>query len=268
MLADGRHFAISHSAAANDGELNGIRVAVLQDVTEARLAEAERRQMLEFLSHDMRAPQVAIISLAGLDGLADDAGDRLHRIRNHARRTLHLADTFVQLARLAEAPLSRDTIDGTMLIDEALDRAHGAAKAGTIKLSFTPPDEPLLLIGDGQVLSRVLDNLIGNAIRYCPAGSEVVLSAARQPGDADKVRLEISDDGPGLPEHRRADPFQRFGNRSPARGDQAQGDQAGSVGLGLAFVAEAVKRHHGTVVCHIEPNHGTRFSITLPAAPE
>ena len=225
---------------------------------EARLADAQRQQMLEFLSHDMRAPQVAILSLAALDGAAENAADRLHRISGHARRTLHLADTFVQLARLAEAPLARDDIDFTMLVDEAVDRAHAAAKAGTITLTFTPPDQPLPMIGDGDVLSRVIDNLIGNAIRYCPPGSEVVLSATAQPGNAKSIQFEISDNGPGLPECRRADPFQRFGNRSQHRG---------SLGLGLAFVAAAVARHNGVLDCDSAPDQGTRFTINLPASP-
>ncbi|MEP7221059.1 MAG: CHASE2 domain-containing protein [Novosphingobium sp.] len=254
-LGDGRVLAISRSTAADSGEWGGLRIAVLADVTEARQAEAERRRMLEFLSHDMRAPQVAILGLTGLEDPAVSPEARLHRIRGHARRTLHLADTFVQLARLNDAPLARDDIDVAMLIEEAADRAHGTAKSAAVLLTASIKDDLPRISGDGQILSRMLDNLIGNALRYCEAGCEVVLTAEDDGQGA--VVLGIADNGPGLPPERISDPFQSFGSSDGG---------SGGVGLGLAFVAAAVKRHDGQITCESAPGKGTRFRIVLPAS--
>ncbi|MBS0254078.1 MAG: CHASE2 domain-containing protein [Proteobacteria bacterium] len=249
QLADGRIFALTegisdgHRPGPALGELHILR---LTEVTAIRRAEAERREMLEFLSHDMRGPQVAILGLA--EGA--DAPGQLGRIRDHARRTLDLADTFVQLARLDHAAPQWLTCDMAALLDEAADRAWTAARARGAKVEVGHDGEPVELVSDPALLARLFDNLIGNAIKYGRDGGTVRLGLHAD----EAISVSVADDGPGLPESRRADPFRRFGSTG------------GGAGLGLAFVAAAVARLGGTVACASGPD-GTSFTIRLPRAP-
>lgn len=255
-LDDGRTFAVTHSNGLPQASLETIRIVQFTDITATRRAEQERRHVLEFLSHDMRSPQVAILGLAGQQAHDDDEAARFARIRSHARRTMELADNFIQLARLGELPLSLDELDLGMIADEARDRAWSGARDRQIKLSVTLPDIPVFVSADGQVLSRVLDNLIGNAVRYGNQGGSVSITVERA-AKAEQARLTVLDDGPGLPEDRRADPFRRYGPHGE-----------GGTGLGLAFVSEAIARHGGTIVCESAPGNGTQFTICLPALAE
>jgi PAS domain S-box-containing protein len=250
-LEDGRIFVVTRSTGDADAHWPEIHLAMFTDVTAQRLAEAERRQALEFLSHDMRAPQVAILGLAKdrSDDLAD--AERLERIRAHARRTMELADNFVELARLAERPLDLDEHELVALCEEAADRAFSVARDHGAKVRVEGPDDPVFVTIDGQVMARVFDNLIGNAIKY---GASLVTVSLGQTAKATVVSL--SDNGPGMPEERRADPFARFGARSRAKTKGA--------GLGLAFVKAAVEHHGGRIDCESETGRGTTFRITLP----
>lgn len=256
VLPDGAAYAVARSRAAAlaEGEWAGIAVVAFVDITDIRRAEEERRQMLEFLSHDMRSPQVAILGLSDPRKGQGGPEDRFARIARHARRTLKLADDFVHLSRIAEAPLTREEVNLAMMVEEALDRAWFPAKEKGIRLEQVLPDETVYVEADGEVLSRAIDNLLGNAIKYGPEGSRVCVTVL---AGEDGVSLAIADEGPGLPEARRDDPFRRFGPRDLTSGTGA--------GLGLAFVETAVLRHGAAIACRSRPGEGTTFTITFPA---
>ncbi|MFM6932404.1 MAG: CHASE2 domain-containing protein [Novosphingobium sp.] len=250
-LGDGRTFVVTRSTGVPEAQWSDIHLAMLTDVTDQRRAEAERRHALEFLSHDMRAPQVAILGLTREQGDPEAPEIRLGRIRRHARRTLDLADTFVELARLGDTPLDITDTDLGAMADEAADRAFSLARDYGAAVSAQYGDDPVYAPADGAVLSRVLDNLVGNSVKY--GASTVTLTVAARGGTAS---IEIADNGPGLPPERAADPFLRFGQRS--------GEGKSGAGLGLAFVAAAVAHHGGTITCRSEPGLGTSFLIQLP----
>lgn len=249
-LGDGRVLTLSDSGEGR----RGIRVISLTDITETRRAEDERRQMLEFLSHDMRAPQSAILGLAEERPGTAPPPDRLARIRGHARRTLKLADDFVQLSRLAEVPLDMAEVDLVALVEEAIDNAWFVAREKRIELVAQVPEDPVWVRADGQVLLRALDNLVSNAIRYGPPDSRVTLELE---WDAGAASLSVADEGPGLPPGRREDPFRRFGPR-----DKGGSSSSSGTGLGLSFVHAAVERHGGTVSVR-SSGSGTVFRISL-----
>ena len=240
---------------AADRQMN--RVSGLIDTI--RRAEAERRAMLEFLSHDMRSPQVAILSLAkegdGADGasLPPEHGDRLARIRHQAEHTLSLADGFVQLARVAQAPLRQETTDLTQLAAEAADRAWPAMRARGVTIRRDWGDDPVCARLDPGVIARALDNLLANAVRFSPQDGEIELSVE---SDAERglAWLSVADTGPGLPPERQRDPFARFAGTDKGAGGP-------SVGLGLAFVGEAMARHDAPVHVESAPGAGARFTL-------
>lgn len=250
-LGDGRIFVITRSMGVPQAQWNDIHLAMLTDVTEQRRAEAERRHALEFLSHDMRSPQVAILGLTSGHEGNETPEARFSRIRRHARRTLELADNFVELARLGDAPLDMTVFDLGALADEAADRAFVMARDHGAAVKTAYPDEPVFARCDGAVLSRVLDNLVGNALKYGARHVTLTVGSGQS-----ATSIEIADDGPGLPPERAADPFLRFGARS--------GEGKGGAGLGLAFVAAAIARHDGIISCRSEAGKGTCFRIELP----
>lgn len=257
--ADGRVFLLAEAIFGQEG---GGRILALREVTDLRRREEERRQMLEFLSHDMRAPQAAIIGLVNqaegeTGGAKPDAPRTLDRIRHQAERTLKLADDFVQLARLEETHLAPVETDLVSLAEEACDRFYAMAKARHVAIRQESPSEAVWSMVDPPLIARVLDNLLSNAIRHSPPDG--VVTIALEQSDAASVTVTVTDRGPGFPAERLADPFARFGHRGAGAGPSA--------GLGLAFVERAVDAHGGTVAILSSPGEGASVAVTLPMAP-
>ncbi len=263
QTADGRTFLVARApfpAAETDGDAisaglpQGGEILALRDITNIRQIENERQQMLEFLSHDMRTPQAAIIALTRKVSLAGEARDMVRRIRSQAERTMKLADDFVQLARLDHTSITPEDTDLGALIEEACDRAFTQAEAANIDIVQHLPEDPCFVHVDGSLIARMMDNLIGNAIKYCAAKDtiEVTLDCCA----ADHAILVVSDSGPGFPPERLADPFARFGAHATHAGPSA--------GLGLTLVKKAVDVHEGTIGVDSVKGEGTTFTITLP----
>ncbi len=252
---DGRTFLVARADFELEDDGKSGEIMALRDISESRRREEERREMLEFLSHDMRTPQVAIIGLskrvAAVDGPEEDVPAR---IRKQAERTLKLADDFVQLARLDETELEFEDTDCNSLVEEACDRAYAAARGKRIAVEPDLPEDMLFAEVDASLMARLLDNLIGNAIKFAPEASTVRI--ALEDISPEHFGLSVADAGPGLPPERLASPFARFGAHERRAGP--------SVGLGLTFVKRVVDKHGGTITVESRKGEGTRFAITLP----
>ncbi|MEM6266591.1 MAG: CHASE2 domain-containing protein [Pseudomonadota bacterium] len=252
QLVDGRVFLL----ASADSETRGIgAIVALRDITGLRASERQRREMLEFLSHDMRSPQAAIVGLVGAAGHALPEGERLARIEKQARRTLKLTDDFVQIARLEYDGVHVQETDLGALLYEAQDRAYPSAKRAQVRLETDIPEEPQFCHVDPSSISRAIDNLLGNAIKFSPPDTVVRIGLARSADQ--QLVIEISDEGPGLPPPRIEDTYARFGARDDAAGPSA--------GLGLAYVKRVVDEHGAVIEVETESGKGTRFRIILPA---
>ena len=250
-LGDGRTFWLA--SADLDPDV-GSRVLSLREVTELKEAEQQRRETLEFLSHDMRSPQVAIISLANLGDVGLSMGDCFTRIEDQARRTLKLTEDFVQIARIANEGLEREETEMNSVLQEAADRAFPLAHKKRIRIDFEAGDEPIFAWLDGFAVARMLDNLISNAVKFSPEGSHVFLGLVAQ--DDRGCIITVSDTGPGFSLERRNNPFTRFGARDTSAGP--------SSGLGLAYVKQVVDMHEGEIEVQTAPGKGTKFVVTFP----
>ena len=234
-------------------------ITMLAETTLLRELGREREEMLEFLSHDMRAPQSAILMLLGNDAKVPMDAAAHGRIADYARKTLRLADDFVQLARLKAISETFEDVDIAAILSEAIDMAWPQAKARDVRITTSGLDAELFITGDASALLRALSNLIDNAIKYGPASGAVTcgLAVDRVAEHAHAV-ITISDNGPGLPLERAKNIFARFGDRG--------GTSTDGSGLGLAFVAAVVQRHDGEIVCDSNMPCGTCFTIRLPLA--
>lgn len=218
-----------------------------------------RRQMTADVAHDLRTPLSVILGYteALSDGMLQATPEMfgtLHREAQHLNlliedlRTLSLADA-------GELPLDRQPMPPADLIGRAESAyAMQAAQQGITLRSEVAPALPLVSV-DSQRMAQVLGNLVSNALRYTPAGGEIVLSAAAEP---DAVCLGVADTGAGIAPDALPHIFDRFYRADPAR---AESDASG---LGLAIAKSLVEAHGGTIGVDSTPGHGAAFTVRLP----
>ena len=240
-------------------------IITLVDLSAMRQALAQRDQAMHFISHDIRAPIGAIITL--LDMREANAGpasaELLQRIERYAQSSLTLADDFVHLARAQNQPLRQEAVDLAWVLEQAIDDCWAQAQAQDMELSFLPPEEAAMLQGDASLLRRAIVNLIGNAIKYgrpaqpAAGGTRIECTLAAR-GNA--WALSVRDQGPGIPADQQGRLFQAFDRLQNQNNAQTSG-----VGLGLAFVHTVVMRHGGQIEVASSAGAGSMFTLVLPA---
>ncbi|MBC2662077.1 CHASE2 domain-containing protein [Novosphingobium flavum] len=231
------------------------QLALLADITaRERELRHEHDAVIRLLSHDMRAPQSAILAL--LDSNGDCPPELAARLRSHAHRTLDLADGFVSLSRAQLVELGAELISLTDIALDAADTLWAQARARTMMIRVIEPQDEMLVRGDRSLLTRMLVNLVDNAVKYGEAGTDVILRIATAP---DQARIDITNHGPDIPPDQLEQIFERFA-RAPDANRRADG-----FGLGLAFVQTVATRHGGRVDCRSQDGE-TGFSVELPLA--
>lgn len=256
-LFDGRSFSPRRTPLRDATGRQRGWIILLAEITAIRAAERDRDEALEFLSHDMRAPQSAIITLLERADRRSVQKELASHIASHARRTLALADDFVQLARLrttAFEPMETDLCDA---LAEAMDAAWPQASSKGVRVVRMGSAGPCCVMGEHHALTRALHNLIDNAVKFSPAGAEVHCTVIND----DRLWSEISieDRGPGVAGERLDRLFERFGPLEPRGGIP-------SAGLGLSYVQAVTLRHGGELhYAPVSPS-GARFTMRLPAA--
>lgn len=257
-LPDGRAYQLQTVFRRDDKGAAAGWIVRLADISILTAAMRQREQALQLLTHDMRSPQTSILAL--LATTPDVPPELAERITAYAKRTLALADGFVQLARAEVTPVILEPVDLADIAIEAIDEVWPQSVQRKIKIQQVGGETPLLVLGDRGVLARTLVNLLGNALKYSPEGSAITVALSEQPSSAGPTaNVAIADQGPGFSREEAATafrPFQRF--------ERAGSEAAGGVGLGLAFVQAAVARHGGEVSCRSEPGVGAEFTVRLP----
>jgi len=216
----------------------------------------QQRRFIADAAHELRTPITAMSLQAenlGQVELPPDGRSRLSALINGARRTAHLLDQLLALARYdmgraPEAPVTSLDQCAKQVVADMLPRA---AERG-IDLGFELV-EPLMVRGEPAMLASVVHNLIDNALRHTPEGGRVDIGVYR---DGEHVVLQIEDTGPGISpaDHKRV--FEPF-----VRGTQPV---EGGTGLGLSIVKRIVERLKGSVVLENLPTSGLRATVNLP----
>jgi signal transduction histidine kinase len=210
--------------------------------------------------HDLRNPLTVIQSaLELLEVDADSQPQVLPIMRQGLQRMLNLVTSILDVNRLesGQMPLEREPTLLPGFVDEVLAVQKVLADERSVRLhnDLNGALPPVTI--DTELIGRVLQNLIGNAIKFTPAGGEVHVSAHRDTGDTRRVVVSVSDTGPGLPAEVQARLFQKFVRGSgPGRGS----------GLGLAFCRLAVEAHGGRIWADSAPGQGAAFNFTLPVS--
>ncbi|QGW80647.1 CHASE2 domain-containing protein [Variovorax paradoxus] len=257
-----RDLLVKHAPSLSiDGQHAGW-IFSLVDVSEMRRAQRQHDDAIHFLSHDIRAPQTAIVTLLELnrhDPAAMTAAQFRERIARHAHKALALSEGFIQLARARSQPYRIELRNLPALLNECIDDAWEAHASNQIQVVLDPSSATKAFCRiDRDLVSRAIDNLLDNAIKHSPPGSTIGC-AIELHGDCWAVRIQ--DQGPGIAADRQATVFEPF-----ERGDHGGGRSHGA-GLGLAFVKTVAARHGGRVSLYSAEGMGCVFRLFLPRAP-
>ena len=242
------------------------RTKLAADMEQSRLlAETEslRAALLSSVSHDLRTPLVSIIgaatSLVEADRALGETGRKAmaETIRDEGERLNRYVQNLLDMTRLGYGALkvSREPVDLREVVGRALRRLERDLAAHRVvrDLSASLPDVP----GDPVLLEQVVANILDNAAKYAPHGSEIKVTVAETD---DNLVLSISDEGPGIPTADRAHVFDMFFRVRAGDG------QPGGTGLGLAIAKGIVDAHGGDIRAEVAKadGRGTRIVVTLP----
>ncbi|MCP5178560.1 MAG: CHASE2 domain-containing protein [Pseudomonadales bacterium] len=243
-----------------EGYAQPVCLLTISDVTEIRIAQERREETLAFVSHDLRSPINSILSLVRNPKLANEP-DLLRRIEAYAQRSLQVSEQFVQLSRLENlSELVRHEIDLVSVAENGIDQTFEIAQARRISIRLEAEadvGQGLWMLANGELLERVITNLLENAVKYSPPDRVVIVRISREGASA---LLRVQDQGYGIPEGEVArifDPY--FRSQAP---ELAAAD---GVGLGLRFVRLAVELHGGSIEVVSVFGQGSEFRILLPA---
>ena len=249
-----------------DGTTVG-RLLVLRDVTEERLLEKMRQDLTHTMVHDLRNPLASVsTALQLLEGqLTDDKASIRLRLIEIARKSLqkmvNLVDSILEVSRLESGRMPLDLQPTSMaeLVRQVLQLQMPLAIAKGIRLYSRVGDDLPLVWADPGLIDRTLQNLIGNAIKFTPAGGEVVVAAWHEDTPEPSLSISVTDSGPGIAPELQYRLFQKF-----VVGEKSKGGS----GLGLAFCKLAVKAHGGHIWVESKPGQGATFTFTLPTVGE
>jgi two-component system, OmpR family, phosphate regulon sensor histidine kinase PhoR len=240
-------------------------ILVCHDLTRIRQLENTRREFVANVSHELRTPLSMIKGYAEtlLHGAAADpavATRFLQTIEKHADRLTYLIEDLLTISRLesGQIVMNIQEVDLQTVVDEVLTDLELRAQERAVTLdNQVLPD--LTVKADADRLQQVFFNLVDNAIKYGRQAGCVAIEAA--PIDADTVRVQVRDDGPGIPPEALDRIFERF-----YRLDKSRSREPGGTGLGLAIVKHIIQFHGGEVWAESQPGRGATFSFTLPMA--
>ncbi len=223
--------------------------------------DRQRRELVANVSHELRTPLTALCAVLEnlADGVAEPDPVALRAALEQAERLSALASDLIDLARVdaGESRLALAPVPVRGLLERSVAQARVIGREVTYELTVVPPT--LAVTADPARLHQLVANLLDNASRHSPAGGVVRIHALER---GDGWRLEVADDGPGIPVADRDRVFERFGTLTETEG-------GGGTGLGLAIARWVTDLHRGTihVVDPEPPSRGARVRVDLPADP-
>ncbi|GAA0477046.1 hypothetical protein Ade02nite_95520 [Paractinoplanes deccanensis] len=259
VSVDGRPL---HTSAGQRGA-----VAVFHDITELRRYENDLAVFAGVVAHDLKAPltvirghcEAAVEDLAEVppSPAADDVRDGLQKIVRAVDRMAGLIDTLLAYSTARNAPLNTRRVDlGALLAEVIRDRTEHLRPADRPDVYAGPMPE---VRADPAMLRHVLDNLVGNALKYVRPGVTPRVDVTGEQVSPRWARIDVADRGIGIPDEDKPQIFESFHRARTAAG------YAGT-GLGLAICKRIVERHGGEIGVADNPGGGTRFHFTIPLA--
>lgn len=258
-----------HEIAFDDGRvlsaqytpISGIGVAItMQDITYLKQVDRLKNEFVNTVSHDLRSPLTAILGYVDLLDRVGPVNDQqrefIHRVQVSVESITSLVNDLLELGRIEAGFDSQNEIvpvDG--ILRYSLETVSGQISEKRLNVHLDLPLDIPPIRGNPIRLRQMLDNLVGNAIKYTPENGEIGIEMEVQ---GEQVILRISDNGPGVPPADQPHIFEKFYRAS----NVPKG--VGGSGLGLAIVKSIVDSHHGRIWVESLLGKGSTFTVVLP----
>jgi signal transduction histidine kinase len=236
---------------------------IRKQMADLQQLDAMKDELVSLLVHDLRNPLTGITGF--LDVLAEENRDE--QVRSEAESAIEASQRIRELlddllcVRMLESgtlTLRREIVPAAALVQEAISSVQGAARARGMEISAHAEGDDLLLEADAKLVRRAIENLLSNALKYSPDGTEVRTAVRRSGSD---IEIEVADRGVGIPEAFKQKVFQKFASVEAARGEARRG-----VGLGLYLVGLVAAAHGGRATVRDRKRGGAAFGLFLPGA--
>ncbi|MEI8230983.1 MAG: ATP-binding protein [Actinomycetes bacterium] len=236
-------------------------ILVVEDKTEAKRLDETRRDFVENISHELKTPISSISLLSEALQVAIDNPDQVKKfaknLQRESKRLGSLVKEIIQLSRIQGGDLasSVEPVDLSLVIFEAVDLNQFQADAKNIKVTVST-SAGLVVMGDSELLTMAMKNLIENAIVYSNEDTQVGIGVKEVDGFAE---ITVTDNGLGIPLDQQERIFERFYRVDPSRSRAT-----GGTGLGLSIVKHAAINHGGDVNVFSRVGLGSTFTLRLP----
>lgn len=221
------------------------------------------RQLIGDVAHELRTPLMAIQATveAIQDGVFEADEEHLNTISFETRRLGRLVEALLHLNRLENGTteVKRDLVNLSSVVG-GLSTTHEALIESSGIMFFTDVAPNVMIVGDQDLISQAVANLLSNAVRYTPENGMVTVELTRENGYA---KISVRDTGVGISDEDMKKVFSRFW-----RADVARQSVDGGLGIGLALVKEVVDQHFGDVSVSSTLGEGSTFVMRIPLAPE
>lgn len=242
------------------------RVAVMQDITALKQIDRMRSQLLGTAAHDLKNPLNAI--RLGADLLGDAPLSELQRkalsmMQRATDSMTNLITALLETIRVeSTAIFTLEPCQVNDLIRRSIEDLRPLAEARRHTVEFTPPSEPILVMGDPGRLNSVMTNLLSNAIKFTDPEGRILVRAT---WNDEEVQVDVQDNGPGISEDEIPRVFDHlFRGRASVRDPN---NPVEGTGLGLALAKTVIEQHGGKVWVTSQEGQGSTFSFTLPREP-
>jgi two-component system phosphate regulon sensor histidine kinase PhoR len=238
---------------------------VLEDVSELRRLQRIRTEFIDNIAHELRTPLTTVSLLAETLGLEADqlprrTAERIAKIEVETGHLVQMVNELLDLSQIESggAALVLHDVDLAHLANATVERLSLFAERQGVRLVVEAGGPVPLVRGDGERLGQALLNLLHNAVKFSPAGAEVVVRVVA--GEHEAI-VTVVDHGPGIPRAALPRVFERF-----YKGDRARTRRVGGTGLGLSIARHVVEAHGGRIWVDSEEGSGSTFGFAVPLA--
>lgn len=259
-----RQVELENAVAVRTQQIADQKIKLAEQAEALVLLDQSKSRFFANISHEFRTPLTLILgplqdALIGRFGeLSDDLRSALSLARARSEQLLSLIEEMLDIARLdaGALPLNGQQLDLIALCQQVVNQLSSWAKSKSIRLQVDYSVSSLYIVADSKQLSKVLSNLIGNAIKFTPDAGDVCLSVSQ---DAAQIFVRVKDSGPGISEQDIRTIFKRF-----HQVEKHSHDSSGGVGLGLSLALEISQMHGGKIQVDSKLGEGAEFTLILP----
>ena len=230
--------------------------------------DSMKLDFISHVSHELRTPLTSIKASSSmlLEGAFDDSPERQNEllaiIHDECDRLIAAVNRILDISRMEAGMMDYQFMEGELppIVQKTVLKLAPLAQRKNIDLELMPfPELPLVRLDTDRVM-QVLENLLGNALKFTPPGGKVMVSLSSKKDEGDFVQVSISDTGSGIPREHLAQIFERFKRIEMGR------ETTMGTGLGLSIVKHIVADHGGKIWVRSAPGKGSTFSFALPVA--